>query len=194
VPFAASATDSGIAVLLIDTPPATFADAGDGYAHRVSVRRDLGSDPMNAIRPLAPRERWADIARANGRVAHATMQFHHIAHPHGAASGDPDRVPGLGALPVQERELLIELLAGATTTPEWCWFCVWEGWGGVDDQGVAARVELPNRKYLLHAGPISAALAVPPQSPDGVAFSTAVASGQPQDAPLTREEKVRWLE
>jgi hypothetical protein len=55
-------------------------------------------------------------------------------------------------------------------------------------------VELPDRKYLLHAGPISAALAVPPQSPDGVAFSTAVASGQPQEAPLTREEKVRWLE
>lgn len=144
--------------------------------------------------PGGERKRWADVARANGRVAHATMQFHNIAHPRGSPSADVDLVPGLGALPVRERALLIELLASATTTPERCWFCVWEGWGAIDDQGVAARVELPHRTYLLHAGPISAALAVPPLSPEHAGFSTAVGPGLPPPKPLTREEKLRWLE
>lgn len=120
------------------------------------------------------------------------MQFHNIAHPRGSPSADVDLVPGLGALP--GRALLIELLASATTTPERCWFCVWEGWGNIDDQGVAARVELPNREYLLHAGPISAAVAVPPLSPELACFSTAVVPGLPPQAPWTREEKLRWFE
>jgi hypothetical protein len=154
-----------------------------GFAAHARVLHPAGENDF----PGGARKRWADIARANGRVAHATMQFHNIAYPRGSASADPDLVPGLGALPVRERGLLIELLSGATTTPERCWFCVWEGWGAVDDQGVTARVELPNRQYLLHAGPIAAALAVPPQSPEGAAFST------PGGVPLTREEKVRSL-
>jgi hypothetical protein len=112
------------------------------------------------------------------------MLFHNIIHPRGSPSADPHLYPGGGALPVRERALLVELLASATTTPDRCWFCVWEGWGSVDDQGVAARVELPNRAYLLHAGAISDALAVPPQSPDGVSFSKAV----------PHEDKVRLLE
>jgi hypothetical protein len=161
-----------------------------GFAAHARVLHPAGGDDF----PFGERQRWADIARANGRVAHATMQFHNIAHPRGSPSADADLVPGLGALPVRERALLIELLASATMTPERCWFCVWEGWGTIDDQGVAARVELPNRNYLFHAGPISAALAVPPQSPERAAFSTWAPAGQARPAPLTREEKLRWLE
>jgi hypothetical protein len=161
-----------------------------GFSAHARVLHPAGGNDF----PGGERKRWADIARANGRVVHATMQFHNIAHPRGSPSADVDLVPGLGALPVRERALLIELLASATTTPERCWFCVWEGWGDIDDQGVAARVELPNRQYLLHAGPISAALAVPPLSPERACFSTAVVPGLPARAPWTREEKLRWLE
>lgn len=49
---------------------------------------------------------------------------------------------------------MAEALVGATRTPERCWFCLWEGFGGVDDQGVAERVELPQRNYLLFGAPL----------------------------------------
>jgi hypothetical protein len=165
-----------------------------GFAAYARVLHPVGVDDL----PNGERQRWADIARANGRVAHATLHINNIVNPRGTPSATDDIMPGLGALPLRERGLLVELLASATTTPDRCWFCVWEGWGSIDDQGVAARVELPNRAYLLHAGPIAAALAVPPQSAEGATFSTVSAStvNAPGQAPrqLTREEKVRWLE
>jgi hypothetical protein len=81
--------------------------------------------------------------------------------------------------------ILAEILRDWTTTPRRCWFCVWDGYGwdgGVSltaSDGVAtaepgsgrrpdpfpadvrggSRVELPNRDYLLHCGPVEAALA-----------------------------------
>jgi len=44
-----------------------------------------------------------------------------------------------------------------TAPPGDVWFCVWEGWGGLDDQGVDARVELPARSYLVGSGPLATA-------------------------------------
>src|SRR5688572_23261867 len=76
-----------------------------GFAAHARVLHPAGGNEF----PGGERKRWADIARANGRVAHATMQFHNIAHPRGTPSADLDLVPGLGALPVRERALLIEL-------------------------------------------------------------------------------------
>jgi hypothetical protein len=35
---------------------------------------------------------------------------------------------------------------------------VWAGWGGLDDGGVAERVRIPGRAYLLARGPIERAL------------------------------------
>jgi hypothetical protein len=154
-----------------------------GFAALARVLHPVGVDDS----PNAKRQRWADIARANGRVAHATMHINNIVHPRGSPSCTDDIMPGLGALPLRERGLLVELLASATSTPDRCWFCIWEGWGTLDDQGVAARVELPNREHLLHAGPLSDALSVPPQSPEHCGFSKGAAR-------LTREEKLRVLE
>jgi len=106
--------------------------------------------------------RWADVARDNGRIVHPEMQFHMINRPvrtpppSGYERGDG---PDWGSLPLEERAVLIEHLGRHTTTPDRCWFCVWEGFGGLDDQGVSARVELPlARGYLLHRGPVEAAV------------------------------------
>lgn len=107
------------------------------------------------------RERWSDIARRNDRIAHREMQFHLIRIPRGQPGPKgykPGDGPRWGHLPIEERRVLVELLRGATTTPDRCWFCLWEGYGGLDDGGVSARVTRPHRAYLLYTGPIERAL------------------------------------
>ena len=57
--------------------------------------------------------------------------------------------------------MLVDHLRSATTTPDRCWFAMWEGFGGLDDGEVRERVELPHRKYLLNTGAIDRALESP---------------------------------
>lgn len=108
------------------------------------------------------RHRWSDIARRNGRIVHPEMQLHMISRPLDAPRssvyrrGDRDD-DAAGSLPPPERAELVELLRTETSTPDDCWFCVWEGFGCVDDSGVSVRVELPQRSYLLARGPIERA-------------------------------------
>jgi hypothetical protein len=103
--------------------------------------------------------RWADIAAENGRAIHSEILFEEISRPPVGATGDNDwGEPRMGSLAPPEREVLVDILRPATATPEACWFCVWDGFGGLDDQGVTARVRLPARDYLLRRGPIEAAL------------------------------------
>jgi hypothetical protein len=98
--------------------------------------------------------RWADIAQENGRVVHAEMQLHMIERPVGTPL-PPNKPQGQG---YAERAVLVERLGKATATPETCWFGVWEGYGGLDDGGVSARIRVPQRAYLLTSGPIERAL------------------------------------
>ena len=115
-----------------------------------------------AMGPDGKRRRWRDIAAANGRIVHPEMQLHMIDRPSGTRlPSDYRQRSGYdsGSLPVPERQILVEMLRSATSTPDGCWFCVWEGFGGLDDDGVDARVEVPGRRYLLAQGPIEMALA-----------------------------------
>ncbi len=110
------------------------------------------------------RERWSDVAARTGRVVHSEMQFHMIAAPRGQrplVDHNPRNQPRTGTLHVEERRILVDHLRGATTTPDMCWFGLWEGFGGLDDGRVRERVELPNRNYLLHSGAIDRALESP---------------------------------
>jgi hypothetical protein len=122
--------------------------------------------------------RWSEVARRNGRRVHPGMQFAAINRPRPGMPAAPQaaREPSTGSLPVRERVSLLDVLAEETESPERCWFCMWEGWGGLDDQGVTARVRLPNRNYLLYAGPLGLALAPPPESlsKPGIARSVGV--------------------
>jgi hypothetical protein len=100
---------------------------------------------------------WSGIAAANGRVVHPEMQFHMINRPVGAPPPlrcEMDPIVRWGYIPNVIREALIDVLRRETTTPEQCWFCVWEGRGGMDDYGITARVRHPQRAYLLFGGPI----------------------------------------
>jgi hypothetical protein len=114
--------------------------------------------------PAGPRydQRWADIAQRNGRIVHPEMQLHRISTPVGRSERPQGHDFGDGFNPGPVREIdqvLVDILRKETTTPDVCWFCVWEGGGGLDDQGVAARVRLPNRDYLLARGRIDKAAA-----------------------------------
>lgn len=115
--------------------------------------------PVESGQPGRPTRRWADVAAENDRIVHPEMQFHMINRPAGTPS--PSRYergvgPSWGTIPSVVRTRLNSLLAPATTTPDRCWYCVWDGHGGIDDRGVSERVQLPGRSYLLYSGPLGA--------------------------------------
>lgn len=77
---------------------------------------------------------WADLARSNGRAVHPEMQLHAIATPAGQPVVARPTTPGPaeardGELPDPPRSALLDLLAGHTSTPDRCWFGLWEGYG-----------------------------------------------------------------
>ena len=133
---------------------------------------------------------WWAVAPATGRRVHALTQWH-------ALVGSPDSLnatgslwpggnPRRGCLEPDLLAALCGLLAGHTSQPEQCFFCLWEGYGwdsagtpvfgvapraGVDvddvlaqlasrglaeEERAAARVELPGRTYLLFEGSLAA--------------------------------------
>ncbi|MFI7539013.1 hypothetical protein [Streptosporangium sp. NPDC049376] len=107
---------------------------------------------------------WRKVALANGRVPHPGMQWPYIT---GAWSFFNDEQPGIwsyppeeGTLPLRQVARLVHLLSPRTTTPERCWFAVWEGFGDlnlpVEDEEIP-RVEMPARSMLLLEGPLRAA-------------------------------------
>jgi hypothetical protein len=141
--------------------------------------------------PKAREVRWSDIAEWSGKIIHAEVQFHAIQPGPGRAVGPSpwDGGPQLGTLSPGQAVALAELLADRTTSPEACWFCLWEGYGYLHPGGMAqqiavfvrgprplarlrlwaarrrlrkteprradaARVNLPNRGYLLFTGSV----------------------------------------
>ena len=101
--------------------------------------------------------KWRAIAEANGRTVHPEMQFGNIAGSW-RDSPRPDlwtSPPRSGTLSPNLARALVDVLRAHTTTPERCWFAVWEGWGGFDPR--TPRFELPSRRYFLATGAIDAA-------------------------------------
>lgn len=102
---------------------------------------------------------WAEIATAGGRKAHAEMQLPNLTgqwpHRDQQTESSWNHEPDEGSLPRDIAVMLGMLLAPFTTTPDRCWFCVWDGFGGskLPHQN-PHKVELPHRLYHLLQGPI----------------------------------------
>jgi hypothetical protein len=65
----------------------------------------------------------------------------------------------VGSLPRPAIDPLIEHLRPCTTTPERCYFAVWEGFGdSVMPRSVEPTLELPGRRYHVYTGAIEGAL------------------------------------
>jgi hypothetical protein len=71
---------------------------------------------------------------------------------------------GSGRSEDEQLRLLLDVLAAHTSTPEECYFCVWDGYG---DLG-GPKVTVPHRSYHLFAGPLRDARAA--STPTGPAF------------------------
>ncbi len=127
--------------------------------------------------------RWADLARTAGPTLHATTRFEELESSAVTHDTEP---PLVGTLEEDELDAFVELLAAFTSSPQSCWFGVWEGYGWM--QGPPAigemvarrpggwrrlrrpewnapespapagpRVQIPGRSLALYSGPIEAA-------------------------------------
>ena len=137
-------------------------------------------DPLRGERLV----RWAEVAAWSGMPLRADAQFHSVALPPVRPGGDPPgsgMPPETGSLYPPDAEALAGIAREWTTTPERCWFCVWDGYGwertqltrpgepsaplpGLIPEAVlrGPRVHLPERDYLLYTGPVEAVGAVAP--------------------------------
>ncbi|MDQ6855877.1 MAG: hypothetical protein M3Z57_02230 [Candidatus Dormibacteraeota bacterium] len=105
---------------------------------------------------------WQEIAAAHGKQAHAGMQLnaltgssHFTTHP---LPGVFDQPPLIGSLPQDLVAQLAAALGRHTSTPERCWFAIWNGFGAMPpDVRSAPTFATPNRKYHLLAGPVASA-------------------------------------
>ncbi len=126
--------------------------------------------------------RWREVADWSGRSLERGSQFHSIALPPerpGREAPWQGQGPALGRLLAADAKVLAETLSDWTTTPERCWFCLWDGYGWENARALTPigqtsphlpnpvpediwrgrRVQLPNRDYLLFTGPVEAVLA-----------------------------------
>ena len=110
--------------------------------------------------------RWSTVASWTGRTVHPLMQFERIAglseDPHDMYKDPPwGSLPKHGSIPERECRTLVEVLRCFTSTPDSCYFCLWEGFGNIDTRlyKASSRVRAPGRDYLLFRGPIDAIMA-----------------------------------
>lgn len=126
---------------------------------------------------------WAAVATVTGRRVHPGVQWHSLIGPADPYAHQSDRwdagEPEQGNLTLNTLQELCTVLARHTSTPDECFFAVWEGWGQLrggharvwmtsEGRGVPAapllspeeldvdRVRLPGRTYLLMSGPLTA--------------------------------------
>jgi hypothetical protein len=103
------------------------------------------------------RLRWAELAAINGRIAHPLMELHLIASAapgYGPSPWNPEPGSLGGPLPQEELRELAGVLREFTATPELCWYCVWTGYGGIEETETGARIHHPGRDYFVSSGPI----------------------------------------
>jgi len=105
--------------------------------------------------------RWEAVSAWSGMPLRGDSQFHSVALPPvRPASPAPwsGQGPQRGTMYPPDAEVLAELLRAWTTTPDRCWFCLWDGYGWIAVRD-GPRVRLPARDYLLYRGPVEAAVA-----------------------------------
>jgi hypothetical protein len=123
---------------------------------------------------------WGALAASMGTTAHRAMQWPSVIGTYKSSSyprleTHPGVEPSTGSLPLPVSRIVMELLKGHTTTPDKCWFAVWEGSGALGEfVRSAPTFDLPNRTYHLLAGAIDTVLESVEDPPPAV-----VDSGEP---------------
>ena len=101
--------------------------------------------------------RWRDIAAANERSLQVEMRRLEISCAPSQFSRQRERLwdqqPHCGRLPSEIADRLVTVLGRHTSTPESCWFAVWEGFGDLrvrDNPG--SKFSIPGRTLILLHG------------------------------------------
>ena len=125
--------------------PATSADPAAWLTSRIQWGGDWVTGTVGTGYPAYARifhplddgpepPRWADVAARHGRTMHASARWEHISSTVASTDtmsrgrGFPGE-PEIGNLHAEALASLCAVLRRHTTTPEDCWFAVWEGWG-----------------------------------------------------------------
>jgi len=135
-------------------------------AYRWTSDRDAAGEGSKAVRSPDGTLRWnidvpwAEVAAANGRVAHPAMDWVTITGSERYLHGDRqpgvwDEEPREGSLPPDQSRKLISLLRSHTATPAHCWFALWDGFGNIAVPRDATRLLMPNRPMVMFSGPIT---------------------------------------
>ncbi|HHY82776.1 MAG TPA: hypothetical protein GX505_08880 [Clostridiales bacterium] len=112
---------------------------------------------------------WSEITKYTGRTPHSQMQWHTIAN-----FNNSDKclkgltAPYTGRLPERQAKILKEILRKYTSTPDNCYFAIWDGWGFPELEKLTnktARFHLPDRSYYLIKGRIDTASIQTPSVP-----------------------------
>ena len=101
---------------------------------------------------------WATVAECYGKVVHPQMDFCKLVNLKWLEHPSWGSRPQVGTLPEEECRPLVDVLGEFTSTPERCYFAVWEGYAGLDvrlDRG-ATKLESPHldRAYYIFRGPL----------------------------------------
>jgi hypothetical protein len=107
---------------------------------------------------------WHEVAGRTGATPHREMQFQNISGRWEGVHGEQDDPwpdlsdPEEGSIPTEIVEVLLPILEASTTTPERCYFAVWEGWGDLANEiHSAPTFEIPHRRLHLLEGPLAGA-------------------------------------
>ncbi|MGW0118734.1 hypothetical protein [Streptomyces sp. NPDC003327] len=110
--------------------------------------------------------RWDAVAAAYGRKVEALTDWYEVIgaqryyYQNASEYGLPgvwDEHPAEGPTPCGVAEALLPVLARHTTTPERCWYGLWDGYGRREWDGVPT-FPTPGRDEVLLSGPLSDAV------------------------------------
>lgn len=111
--------------------------------------------PDGSLTPV----RWRDIAAANERSIQAEMRRLDLSCQPARFSHQQERLwdqqPESGRLPHEIARRFAAVLAGHTSTPQSCWFAVWEGFGDLRISDHASKFSIPGRTLVLLHGQVA---------------------------------------
>jgi hypothetical protein len=109
-------------------------------------------NPFGDVRDPGGAVSWSSLAAQEGRDLTDPAAAADFAH--GGVSGPQART---GTATLSVISALVEHLRAATTTPEQCYFALWDGYS-IEPPALVPKLELPNREYYMYVGPLEAAL------------------------------------
>ncbi len=167
IPETAEATEASA---WLSTPPGDYRNSctltdhfPQPFAAYARVFHPAKKEDASGRRPV----RWGTVAEANNTEVHRLMQWPNIAkvgyralYPT-TADASWSWIPSAGTLPSGLAAILATTLRQFTTTPESCWFAVWDGHGFSYHPWMQAApsVDINGQPYRLFTGPIEVATA-----------------------------------